>query len=482
MRRSTVSPAFSLTTATVVLLGGWAMPIYAQTATPTTPPAAERKTISEEVQAALGRLSQNDPAGAFKILDDAAKRNPALPSAYVLMYQCQIAIGRPDLARLELEAAIDNDPRDPEPWVLLGRIALQERRIAEATNDFGKALDLLGSYANADRKKRLEPEVLSEEARVAEFREKWKDAESILRELLKRDGNNLIVHQRLARSLFQQGKAKEAYDALKHAKEIDRAYSRQNKTRESLLTPEAIMAQYFDSREGPMSKAGTAEKWYKAAIEHAPGDLHTRRVVGMWALTRGDLALAKQQADEALKIEASDPAYNRSSVGRELRGLIALWEKKWDDAEQNFRSIILEAPNDFIAKNNLALALCEQDDKTQRALDFAVDNYRNNQSSPDALSTLGWVYFKRGDFDQAERCLNMAIKLTGGRVSTETLDTLAYWAHFEEHANHNWNAKVLLEGILKNDRPFSMRPEALKLYEKVKNAKKPESTSTTLTP
>ena len=54
-------------------------------------------------------------------------------------------------------------------------------------------------------------------------------------------------------------------------------------------------------------------------------------------------------------------------------------------------------PNDFGARNNLALALVEQDDpaKKQRALDYAEANYRDNKDNPDALSTLGWVYFRR---------------------------------------------------------------------------------------
>ena len=62
-------------------------------------------------------------------------------------------------------------------------------------------------------------------------------------------------------------------------------------------------------------------------------------------------------------------------------------------------------------------------------------------------------------------------------------DTLTYLAHILEHQDKRWQAKDILEDVLKADRPpFAMRPEAKKLYEKVKDAKKPESTPPARTP
>ena len=54
-------------------------------------------------------------------------------------------------------------------------------------------------------------------------------------------------------------------------------------------------------------------------------------------------------------------------------------------------------------------------------------------------------------------------------------DTITYLAHILHHVDQDWQAKALLDEILKSDRPFSMRPEAKALYEKVKDAKKPET-------
>ena len=94
-------------------------------------------------------------------------------------------------------------------------------------------------------------------------------------------------------------------------------------------------------------------------------------------------------------------------------------------------------PNDFVARNNLALALVEQDDpaKKQRALAYAEANYRDNKNNPDALSTLGWVYFRRNEFDQAGLALEQAIKATGGNLTNA--DTATYVAHILYHRSRS---------------------------------------------
>ena len=117
--------------------------------------------------------------------------------------------------------------------------------------DFDKAKQLLTTYTNTERKAAMEQQTLSGIAQVAEAREDWKEAETRLRDLLKVAPEDLLAHQRLAQSLFWQGKATDAYDVLKEAKQIDRANAKKNKTKEVFLTPEAIMAQYYERVRRP---------------------------------------------------------------------------------------------------------------------------------------------------------------------------------------------------------------------------------------
>jgi tetratricopeptide (TPR) repeat protein len=491
MARSFFSFTFALATATLILLGVGATPASAQPKLPETPTVPVKQNKYPEMQEAFQLLlgPTHDMAGAIKLLKEAARKYPELPSAHVLMFQILASnvVNQPAAARFQLEQAINETPNDPEPYIILGSIALQERRIFEATKDLDTAKEKLATYTNTDRKQAMEQQMLSGIAQVAEAREDWKDDETRLRELLKVAPEDLPTHQRLAKSLFWQGKAKEAYDILKAAKEIDRTNAKKNKTREVFLTPEAIMAQYYSQFEGVESK--NPETWYRAALKQAPNDLATRQVVAVWALENGKLDLAKEQAKEALRIEEADaalPSGERklagSKVGHMLRGYVALWEKDWPEAENDFQKVIVDDPNDFAARSNIALALVEQDDpaKKNKALAYAEANYKDNNKSPDAISTLGWVYFRRGEFDKAGLALDQAIKAVGGVLNNPDMATfVAYILH---HREADWQAKDILENVLNSKRPFSMKPEAQKLYEKVKDAKKPEAATPPKTP
>ena len=65
-------------------------------------------------------------------------------------------VNQPNLARLQLDEAVQSNPSDPEPYMILGEIALQDRRLSEATIDFDKARQLLATY---DRKRYAQGEL-----------------------------------------------------------------------------------------------------------------------------------------------------------------------------------------------------------------------------------------------------------------------------------------------------------------------------------
>ncbi len=472
----------ALATATIILLGAGAMPATAQPGSDSAPSADAKPKRYPEAQEALDLLAKRDMPGAIKKLEEAARKYPELPSVHVLMYEILAQLNQSADARAELDKAVKANPSDPEPYLILGEIALQERRVTEATLDFDKAKQLLATYANAKRKAVIEQQVLSGIAQLAETGEDWKVAEAVLRDLLKLAPEDLAAHRRLARSLFRQGKAREAYEILKKAKQIDRENAKKHGTREVFPDPEDIITHNFAIVEGPKAATGNCEESFRTALKNAPNDLPTRLAAAVWGLENGKLDFAKEQAEAAVKIEAADASlplekrrYDGSTVGRVLRGNVASWQKDWAEAEHYFEKVILDSPNDFVARNNMALALCEQDDavKKQRALDYALGNYNANKNNPDALSTLGWVYFRLGKFDQARLAIEGAVKATNGNISNA--DTATYLAYILYHIGQKYQAKEILESVLKSKKSFSMRPEAQQLYEKVRDAKLPEA-------
>ncbi|MCE5302207.1 MAG: tetratricopeptide repeat protein [Planctomycetaceae bacterium] len=404
---------------------------------------------SQELNDAVARFKERDVPGTLRRLKDAVKKDPNLPPAHVILAQLFAQVNSAPDVRTALEQAVNESPNDPEAYVLMGDIALRDRRITEAMMLYQKADSLMPGFTSSTKRKDiLQPRVLSGLAAVDEAREKWSEARKRLEAWLKLDPKSSQAMQRLARCLFQQKDAAGALEKLKDAAKVD----------SNLLTPEAILAQLYEQA----GDRENAKKWMAKALAAAPKDHNTHFVAGQWALETSQFDEAQKQAAEALQC---DPKSLRAKV---LCGIVALFQKDYPAAERYFEAAHLQAPREFAPSNDLALALIEQKDdaKKNRALQYAESNVQQYQQSPraaEAAATYGWVLYKLGRLDDAERALNAAV--SGGSSNT---DTAYYLARVAVERGRDSQAKQLLESALKNNAPFSMRPEAEKLLEQLK--------------
>ena len=383
---------------------------------------------------------------ALKLLKEAAKKNADLPPAQVIMAQLFSQANIPLGVRNALEQAVVDAPADPEAYLIMGDLALRERRFTEARMLYQKANELLANFnASAKRKDLIQPRILSGLASIDEAQENWPDARKRLEAWLKLDPKNAMAMQRLARCLFQQKDAQGALEKLREAAKADA----------DVLTPEAILAQFYEQA----GDRENAKKWMAEALKTAPKDLRTHLVVGQWALETEQLPEAEKQAAAALQI---DP---KSLDAKILCGVIALFKKDFAGAERYFESAHLQSPRNFAATNNLALVLIEQKDeaKKRRALEYAENNVQQNPKSAEAASTYGWVLYKMGRLDEAEKAFQAAI--SGGSVAP---DTAYYIACLSYDRGREAQAKQWLDIALKSTGPFAMRQDAKALMEKLK--------------
>jgi tetratricopeptide (TPR) repeat protein len=275
-----------------------------------------------------------------------------------------------------LERAIVEDRDDPTAYMLLGDLALREGRVAEAELDFQKVQSLLPKFEkSAKQKNEIEATLYSGLASVAEARENWAEAKKELEAALKIDPSSTVVLQRLARCLVQQKSPASALEMLQKAAKLD----------PEMLTPEAVLARLCEqagNHEG-------AKKYMALALLAAPKNVKTRLVAARWAFDTGQLEEALAQTNAALKLD------EKSLDAKILRGMIAAFQKDYRTAERYSEEAHLQAPDNFVASNNLALALVEQKDdmKKRRALQYAEENWRKYPRSIDALSTYGWVLY-----------------------------------------------------------------------------------------
>jgi len=408
--------------------------------------AGAKPSQSQELTDGVTHFKNGDVEGALKLFKEAAAKNSDLPPAQLVLASLFSQAKQDPAARIWLEKTVIEDPKDPEAYVLMGDLAIRERRVTEAEMLFTKANAVLKDFNKSEkRKKILTTRVFSGLAAVAEARDDWETALKYLQNWVKVEPENPNALQRLGRALFQTKKPAEALEQLKAAAKYD----------DKMLTPQAIIAQWYETT----GDRENATKMMTEALNTAPNDLRTRLAAANWALQTEQFDDALNQVNSALQLDAN------SLEAKILRGNVAMCQKDFKTAEIQFESAVLQSPFNFAASNNLALALAEQEDsgKKLRALEYATVNVQRYPKQAESHSTLGWVQFRLGRLDDAERSLQTSI--SSGVASP---DTAYYLACVAKARDKNDLAVKLLEGALQAKGLFTYRKEAEDLLKSLK--------------
>jgi len=403
-----------------------------------------------EITGAINRFSSRDIDGCRAILERVKSNNPKMPPPGVMMSMLWLSVNQLAPARAELEDTVVKFPKDPEPFLMMGDLAFQDRRVTDADVLFSKATQLTTEFAeNAKRKRDFEIRCNAGSAAVAEARKQWEVAQKHLQSWLDLDPDNASAHQRMGIVLFQLNKQTEALEQFREAKKLD----------EKAVQPELAMARLYDDAKDRK----TAKKLVDAAVTAAPKDPSVLLAAAQWYLGQNDLESAKKIADNALLIDV------KSLEGKVVRGAIARVARDYKTAEKYFNEAHVQSPGSFPSSNSLALVLIESDDKEsrQRALEMAEVNVAmNRENSPqqvNALTTLAWVYYKLGRREDAEKIL---AQITQNNALTT--DGAYYVSKLLADRGEKDRARKILEEVLANEPMFATRPDAADLLAKLK--------------
>jgi Tfp pilus assembly protein PilF len=406
---------------------------------------SEIGTRYSDVDDAIKRFANRDVEGARLLLDRARVKDPTLPPSTLLLAKMHLLARNGPAASAALEKTAQENPGDPEPSLILAEQALGGRRVIEADALYNQGLQLTERFAeNPKRKRSLEIRARLGRAMVAEQRKNWPAAASEMQALLKIDPENAGGHFRLGQALFMQKKYKEGFDELSAARRIDK----------NLFDPFVYAALFYDQLE----MTAEAQQAFDRAVKNGPKDVNTLANYGQWLIKTGKLDQAEQVLAQAR--EAKPDALNILF----LSGIAARLNKKMKPAEDYFMEALRIAPSNSDVMNQLALVLIEQneDEKRNRALQFAFASSRINNQSADAQATLGWVLYQLGRTGEADVALQSAQRL--GAFSPDSNFLVAKILVAQNRAN---DAKPFLREALDNANValFVNRQEAQALFE-----------------
>jgi tetratricopeptide (TPR) repeat protein len=367
-----------------------------------------------------------------------------------MLAQFLFAANQPALARAELERVVKSQPTDPEPYQLFGEVAFQQRQYTEADLLFAKSLELSEQLAaNPRRQQNLTKRANFGLASVAEVREDWQTAQKYLKAISQAEPADIAAGTRLARTMFQLGDDKGAYNLLGQIWKKD----------EKTTRPEVTMGVWYEQS----GKRANASNLMKKVAERDAKGLETQLAVARWALDAGELDLAKSCADRALELEPN------SLEAKLVLGLVARYNKDYAAARSAYESAHLQSPSHLAAMLQLSLVLLEQTGNERMALDYAQTAARifsdlSQATGREAAVTLAWVLLRLGRPAEAQRAIQEA--LAAGSVSPEG----AYFAaRILEQGGNTEAAGKLLQTALNNDPSFPTRTDADRLLKQLMN-------------
>lgn len=406
-------------------------------------------SLSPELRRAYAKFRAREITDCLELLKEACEKDPSLPPAHLILAQLYFNVNQVALGRGALEQGVLEYPDYPDCYLTLADLAWREGRVAESALCYDHALELAKKYdGDESRKNRFIVRSLTGQVKVLERRQQWDRVLEKIEELLAVNPDDpQIMHQR-GIAMFKTGTAKEAYEALKEARE-----------KSDDLPPAAVtLGRLYEQAENREK----ANEWMIFAAKEGRLDAEIQAAVARWLWETEQYEEAKKHAEIAVQLdEDNDDA-------KLIQGIILRYLKEYAAAEKVLEQVYLRIPDSFDASNQMALVLIDQEDerKHARALALAQVNASRFEEGDRryflAHATLGWIQYQMKKIDEAER----SVKISAG-TSGITSDMAYFMACISVEREKQEEAKRLLKRALDTPGPFAYRESAQALYDRL---------------
>jgi tetratricopeptide (TPR) repeat protein len=343
------------------------------------------------------------------------------------------------------EAISAADPQDAQTYTRISEIQRKQGHYEQALATLKKAKALASDSL----------EISYNEALIDDSLGRYDDAAQTLQQLVKQtthpDGqyadaeknNRSIFLDRLANVYREQNKtdqAVQAYqlmvalggdyaergyqgqvDAYRDAKEYDKATQAAEQAAAAMPKDKSVQLM-LALQLSDTSKSEEGVKLAKAQLHGDSGDreVHLTLAQMYTRLRRWKDAADEIDAAEAIPSHKDNETANAGTVSQDdkiyiyfLRGALDERQKHYDSAEEQFRKILAIDANNAMTLNYLGYMLGDRGVKLDDALTMVQKAVQEDPQNGAYLDSLGWVYFKMGQYALAEANLRKASERMG---------------------------------------------------------------------
>ena len=114
--------------------------------------------------------------------------------------------------------------------------------------------------------------------------------------------------------------------------------------------------------------------------------------------------------------------------------------KRYDESDKTFESALKVDSLNAMVLNNYAYSLAERGEQLQRAFLMSKQSLEKDSVNASYLDTFGWIYYRMGNFSEAERYVKRAIE--AGEVSAvvyEHLGDIYFRLNQPDKAKEYWS-------------------------------------------
>ena len=381
--------------------------------------------------------------------------------------------GQADAALEQYKVIADANPEDAQTYV----------RIAEIYRKQGKFDLALESLKKAESMVQDSVEVPYSMAAVYQAQGRFDEASQLLQNLLKKtektDGNynqsernnRAVFLERLGSVYRDQGNTQLAVDtfrkllalgdenAVRGYQQIIDTYRESKQWQQATAVAKEATQKLPNNRDlrmvldGQLADTGEPDKALKDVRSMLKGTPEDREVY--ITLAQMNTRLKRwNEAEEALgKAEQLSTKPEDKAYVYFLRGSTYERQKKFEQAEEMFRKVLANDPQNAMTLNYLGYMLADRGIKLDEALGYIKKAVELDPSSGAYLDSLGWAYFKMGKYELAEENLIKASQRINtdptvqdhlGDLYQKTGRLKLAAAHWERALNE-WNKTVAAE-------------------------------------